>query len=120
MPIRLEDIERVHLGLLALTVLLSLFTGWFSVGSVMLGAGVMGANFWLLRQMMRRMLTPKRAQRPVLMLALVLAKFSLFIGLLALLFWGGRIDPAGFGVGATLLLVACVLVAVRPRSHEPA
>ena len=120
MPIRLEDIERVHLGLLALTVLLSLITGWFSAWSVLLGGGVMGVNFWLMRQMMRRMLTPERSRRPVLMMALVLAKFSLFIGLLGLLFWRVQIDPAGFGVGATLLLVACVVVAVRPRSHEPA
>lgn len=119
MSIRLEDIERVHIGLLGLAVAIALASGWVSAWSVLLGGGIMGANFWLMRQMARRMLTPVRVRRPALLLGLLTAKLSLFIGLLALLFWRVRIDPAGFGFGATMLLVACVVEAVRPHPHLP-
>ena len=120
MSIRLQDIERVHVGLVAVAVVLAVATGWISAWGVVLGGFVMGANFWLMRQLSQRMLTPRRVQQPALLLALLTAKLSVFLGLLAVLFWRVRIDPAGFGVGATMLLVACVFVAIRPRSHAAA
>jgi hypothetical protein len=116
MPLRLQDIERLHLGLLGIAVGAAYATGRLAPLSLLLGGAVMGANFWLMRQLATRLFTPAR-RRPELVLALVLAKFSLFIGLLGLLFWRVRLDPLAFCVGATLLLVACVIGALRqPRA----
>lgn len=109
---RLQDIERLHLGLLAAAVCAALVVGRLAAVSLLLGGAVMGVNFWLMRQVAGRLLAPQR-HRPAVVLGLVLAKFSLFLGLLALLFWRVRLDPLAFGVGATLLLVACVIVALR-------
>jgi hypothetical protein len=47
----------------------------------------------------------------------MLIKFSIVIGLIALLFWRVQLDPLAFGIGATLLLVACVAATLRqPRA----
>jgi len=111
--VQLEQIERVHLVLIVVTAAASWATGWFGPGSVALGGLVMAANVWLLKRIAGRVLTPASAtQRPGVVLLLVLAKFSIFLGLLALLFWRVPLDPMGFAVGATLLLVACVGVAL--------
>lgn len=115
MSLRLQDIERLHLGLVVAAVCAAAVTGWLAPLSVLLGAAVMGGNFWLMRQLVARLFVPDR-RRPGVVLALMLLKFSLFIGLLALLFWRVPLDPLAFGVGATLLLIACVVAALRaPR-----
>ena len=115
MHLRLQDIERLHLGLLAGAVCLAWLSGWVAPVSVLLGGAVMGANFWLLRQIAARLLTAA-PKRPGFVLGLVLLKFSLFIGVVALLLGRVRLDPMGFGIGASMLLVACVLAAL----HVPA
>lgn len=114
MGLRLQDIERLHLGLLAAAVCGAYASGWLGPGSVLAGGAVMAANFWLMRQLGARLLTPERRQ-PAIVLGLMLAKFSVFLGLLALLFWRVPLDPLGFGTGATILLIACVVAAVRAR-----
>ncbi len=121
MPIRLEDIERLHLALLAVAVCAAYASGWFGPGSVLFGGAVMGANFWLLKQMVRRLVAPGGRRQWVVMV-LMIGKFSLFIGLLGLLFWRVPLDPMGFAFGATVLLVACVVAALRSQSaaaHRP-
>jgi len=116
MGLRLQDIERLHLGLLAAAVCAAYATGWLAPASVLLGGAVMAANFWLMRQLASRLLA-SGGRRPGIVLGLMLLKFTLFIGLIGLLFWRVRIDPLAFGVGATLLLVACVGAALRqPRA----
>ena len=118
MSLRLEDIERLHLGLLAVVVGLAAITGWLSAGSVLLGGGVMGVNFWLMRHLFQRLFIPDDSvRRTPLVVALVIAKFSIFMGLLALLFWRVPLDAISFAVGATLLLIACVVGVFR---HQPA
>jgi len=117
MGIRLQDIERLHLGLLGVVACAAYASGRLAPGSVLLGGAAMGANFWLLRQLAARLVTPG-GRRPGAVLALMLAKFSILIGLVALLFWRVRIDPLAFGLGASLLLVACVIEALR-RSPTP-
>lgn len=116
MPIRLETIERLHLALLAAAVCASYVTGWFGAASVLFGGAVMGANFWLLKQMVRRLVASPQPRRQWVVLVLMTGKFSLFIGMLGLLFWRVPLDPMGFAVGATVLLVACVVVALRSQS----
>jgi hypothetical protein len=115
MGLRLQDIERLHLGLLAVALCAAYASGRLAPLSLLLGSAVMGGNFWLMRQLAARVVTAQR--RPALVLGLMLAKFSLFLGLLGLLFWRVRLDPLAFSVGATLLLVACVIAALRqPRA----
>ena len=75
----------------------------------------MGANFWLMRQIFARIFAPSREPRPGLVIGLVLAKFSLLLALLALLFRRVPLDALAFGIGATLLLIACVGAAVWRR-----
>lgn len=115
MGLRLQDIERLHLELLAAAVCAAYVSGWVAPVSLLLGGAVMGANFWLMRQLATRLVAPGR-RRPEVVLGLMLAKFSIFIGLVGLLFWRVTIDPLAFGIGASLLLVACVVAAVsQPR-----
>lgn len=117
MGIRIEQIERVHYGLIAAASGVAWVTGWGGPGSVALGGGVMAANLWLLKQIARRLLTAQSAaERPGVVLLLVLAKFSIFIGLLGLLFWQVPLDPMAFAAGATLLMVACVAVALTSQT----
>jgi len=113
--LRASDIERLHLALIGLACVLAAATGWLSAWGVLLGAAVMGANFWLMRQIFSRILTPGAEQRPVLVFGMVFAKFSLLLALLGLLFSRVRIDALAFGFGATLLLVACVAAAMWRR-----
>ncbi len=115
MGIQLEQIERVHYGLIAVATAVAWLTGWGGPGSVALGGGVMAANLWLLKQITRRLLTKSAAERPGVVLLLVLAKFSIFLGLLGLLFWQVPLDPMAFAAGATLLMVACVVVALTSQ-----
>lgn len=113
MGVQLEQIEKVHFALIAAATAAAALTGWMGAGSVALGGGVMAANIWLLKQITRRLLTAGVAtQRPGVVLLLVLAKFSIFLGLLGLLFWRVPLDPMAFAAGATLLMVACVAVAL--------
>ena len=120
MDTRLQDIERLHLGLLAAAVCAAYLSSQLAALSLLLGGAVMGINFWLLRQLGARLFTAKR-RRPEVVLGLMLVKFTLFIGLLGLLFWRVPLDPLAFGIGATLLLVACVVTALwRPSAIEAA
>jgi len=116
MAIRLEDIERLHLGLLAAVACAAYLSGWFAPVSVLLGGAVMAANFWLLKQMVRRLIGAGNGRRQWVVLVLMLGKFSLFMSLLGLLFWRVPLDPMGFAVGATVLMVACVVAALRNQS----
>lgn len=120
MGTRLQDIERLHLGLLAAAVCAAYLSSQLAALSLLLGGAVMGVNFWLLRQLAGRLFTPER-RRPEVVLGLMLTKFTLFIGLLGLLFWRVPLDPLAFGIGASLLLVACVAATLRrPSAAEPA
>ena len=58
----------------------------------------------------------KRAAASLAVVLLVLAKFSIFIALLGLLFWRIPLDPMAFATGATLLMIASVAVALRMPS----
>jgi ATP synthase I chain len=113
MPLNARDIERLHLQLMCVAVGLSMATHWVSGWSVLLGGSIMGGNFWAMHTLFERLLDTRRRPQPALVMGLLLVKFSLLLGLLALLFWRLPIDGLGFGIGATVLLVACVAAALR-------
>jgi hypothetical protein len=119
MPLQARDIERLHLQLLSVAVGLAIVTQWVSSWSLLLGGAVMGVNFWVMDRLFARLLDTRRQPQPALVMALLLVKFSLFLGLLGLLFWRFPVDGLGFGIGATLLLIACVAAALR-RQAQPA
>ncbi|MFN8641072.1 MAG: hypothetical protein U0802_05195 [Candidatus Binatia bacterium] len=110
---RLREIERLHLGLLALAVCAAYLSGWLAPASVLLGGAVMLVNFRLLGALVARLLSPERAGSPGVVVAIVLGKFTLFVALLALLIWRASIDVMAFAVGATVLLVAITLSSLR-------
>jgi predicted tellurium resistance membrane protein TerC len=112
MGFRLQEIERLHVGLLVMAACAAYFSGRLAPASLLLGGAVMGGNVFVLRQLAARLFAPE-VRRPGIVLGLMLAKFSLLVGLLALLFWRVRLDPLAFGVGSSLLLVACVVMALR-------
>lgn len=113
---QLQDIERLHLGLIGVAVCAAALVGWRAAASLLLGGAVMAANVWLMRQLTDRLLV-HAAGRPGMVVVLMLAKFSLFIGLLMLLFWRVPLDAVAFGIGASLLLVATLVTVLRaPRA----
>jgi hypothetical protein len=113
MTLRLENIERLHIGLLVLAIALALWTGWLGPWSLTLGAAVMGLNMWILRQLFARVFAAGGVQSAPVVIALTTLQFVLFLGLLIALFWRVPLDPISFAVGATLLLIACVVEALR-------
>ena len=103
--------------LLGAAAVLAIATGWLQVGSLLLGGAVMGANFRLLKEIVRRVVRPGRGRAFAMLL--FAAKFGLFIGLLSLVFWRVPVDGLSFAVGVTLLLSACVVEALRATPGIP-
>ena len=73
MDVRLREVERLHLGLLAVAVCAAYASGWLAAPRLLLGGAVMGANLWLMRQLARRMLA-SQTPRPTTMIALVIGE----------------------------------------------
>ncbi|MBI1816005.1 MAG: hypothetical protein HYR72_13580 [Deltaproteobacteria bacterium] len=113
----LQRIELVHVVLLGVVALVAVATGWLYAGSVLLGGAVMGLNFRLLKEIVQRVLQPGRGR--YVALGLFVAKFGVFLGLLALVFWRVPVDGLSFAVGITLLLAACVVEALRFTPTPP-
>lgn len=116
---RLGQIERLHLALLGGAACAAYATGWLSAPSVLLGGAVMGLNFRLLRAVVARLLSPQRGQSAALAVALLLLKFALFIALFAVLLWHLPLEPLSVAVGATMLLLACLLSTVTAAVPVP-
>lgn len=117
MSLSVREIERLHLQLLAAAVGMAVLTPWVSGWSLFLGGAVMGVNFWVMHRLFERLLDTSRRPQPALVMGLLLVKFSLFLGLLALLLWRLPLDGLGFGIGVTILLVACVAAALRHQAQ---
>lgn len=117
MGIDLTRIGTVHVGLLGLTAAVAYATHWMEPSSLLLGGAVMGVNFYLLRLIAGAIrpdaLDPGKRGRMVLAVGAFVLKFGLFLGLLAALFWRLPIEGLSFACGVTLLLVACVIEALR-------
>lgn len=85
--------------------------------SVLLGGAVMGANFALLRIIAAYACSaaarPGRPRRAALAVAAFVLKFALFLALLAAVFLRLPVEGLSFAAGATPLLVAFVIEALR-------
>ena len=113
--LQLERVERLHLSLLALVVASAALTNWLHPWSVAAGGGVMAANVWLMKSVVRRALRPD-GQAGVAM-AMLAGKFGLLLALLVLLFWRVSLDGMSFAVGITLFPAAAVIEAVRVETR---
>ncbi len=114
--IDLTRITRMHVGLVGASGGLAYATHIGEAGSVLLGGAVMGANFVLLRWIVGAVCATdpaKAARRKALAAAAVVLKFAVFLGLLAGFFLRVPIEGMSFAFGATLLVVACVIEALR-------
>lgn len=114
--IDLTRITRTHVGLVGASGGLAYATHLGEPGSVLLGGAVMGANFVLLRWIVGAVCTSdpaKAARRKALGVAAFVLKFGVFLALLAGFFWRLPIEGMSFAFGATLLVVACVIEALR-------
>ena len=116
MAIDLTRIGKLHVGLLGATGSVAYATHWIEPGSLLLGGAVMGVNFWLLRlitNVLRSSAERASRSRAAVAVAAMTLKFALFLGLLAVVFWRLPIEGMSFACGVTLLLLACVIEAVR-------
>ena len=114
----IERIEVLNLALVGAGAAIGWITGIIHVPSFVLGGGVMQANFWLLKKVVRSALASvdsqgslksnmNRKMRVALWLA---AKAGLYILLLSAVFVRYPIDARSFVAGVPLLLIACMII----------
>jgi len=115
MNVQLERIELLHGRLLLAVAAAAALGSWRCSAGVFLGGLVMGGEFRLNRELARRLVGRGAVPGRAVVSGLAFLKFSLFLGLLGLFFWRVPVDGLSFGLGATLLPVACVLETLRGR-----
>jgi hypothetical protein len=117
----IEKIERLNLALLGAGALIGWALDWVHVPSFLLGGGVMQVNFWLLKKVVRSVLTPRPGwasgkRRATLWFS---GKGLLFLLLLSALFVRYPVQAGSFACGVSLLLLACVIVSLsRPSAYS--
>ena len=115
-----EKIERLSLVLLGAGALVGGVTGIVHVPSFLLGGGVMQANFWLLKKLVRSTLSSSQAQRGTKIRAVLWfsAKGIFFLVLLSAVFFRYPIQAKSFAAGVPLLLLACVIVSLAESKKD--
>lgn len=108
-PLSIEQVEKLHWGLLVVAVGVALLVPGASPISVAAGGAFMGANVNLMKHLLRRVLRPGGEPRVGIAIGLLALKLCLFLGLLLLLFRRIPIDGLSFAGGATVFLVASVV-----------
>ncbi|HYC56368.1 MAG TPA: hypothetical protein VEL28_15655 [Candidatus Binatia bacterium] len=81
--------------------------GTGSAAGVLLGAAFALGNFYLLRLVVSRLMTPAASGKVTVFL--IVAKFFLLFGLIAAVLYRLPIAPMSFAVGASALVVAIVV-----------
>lgn len=112
MDTTIEKIERLNLALVGVGALAGWGTSWVHVPSFLLGGGIMQANFWLLKKVVRSVFARPESRgggkaRAALWFS---AKGSFFLLLLSALFVRYPVQAGSFVCGVSLLLLACVIV----------
>ncbi|MCS6927244.1 MAG: hypothetical protein NZ578_15245 [Candidatus Binatia bacterium] len=110
----LEKIESLNIALVCSSALLGWATGIVHAPSLVLGGAVMQVNFWLLKKIVRAMLAPGagRTNRRKRVAVWLMAKGALLLLLLSALFVRYPVRAGSFAIGASLLLLACVIVSL--------
>ncbi len=119
-PTTIEKIERLNLALVGLGAGLSWLLGYGHGLSLLLGGAVMHGNFWLLKKLVRSLLSASSQSGPSRARAAVwfVAKTLFFLGLLSVLLLRYPVHGQSFAVGVSLLLLACVIVGLsEPRTE---
>lgn len=117
----LEKIETLNLALVCGGALFGWATGLVHVPSLVLGGAVMHANFWLLKKIVRAVLAPGegRINRRMRAAAWLTVKGALLLLLLSALFVRYPVHAGSFATGASLLLLACVIVSLPGLRSTP-
>lgn len=121
----IEKIEHLNLAFVGAGAFFAWVSGLLHVPSFLLGGTVMHANFWLIKKVVRAVLSPAEGGmgRKVWAALWFSAKGALFLLLLSALFVRYPIQAESFTVGVSLLLLACVIVSLpglRASSHSEA
>lgn len=110
---RTVSIDRIWKTTVLLTVVLAglcALSGRGEAASVLAGGAFAVANFHLIRMLVSRLIAPGADGRRTA--SLLGTKFLLLLALLAVALKRLPIEPASFGLGAGMLLIAIVLDAV--------
>lgn len=113
----IEKIERLNLVLVGAGALIGWGLGFVHVPSLLLGGGIMHANFWLLKKIVRAVLHAEEGSGGKTWAILWFsAKGVLFLLLLSALFTRYPVHAESFACGVSLLLLACVIVSLSGSS----
>ena len=126
----IERIEVLNLALVGTGAAIGWITEIIHVPSFVLGGGVMQANFWLLKKVVRSALTSVDSQDPrksnmnrkIRVGLWLTAKAGLYVLLLSAVFVRYPIDAKSFVAGVPLLLIACMIVGLnrsKDQSEHP-
>lgn len=114
----IERIERLNVLLVGVGAVVGWGTGLLHVPSIVLGGAVMGANFWLLKKVVRGLLSRPGGRARARAALWLLGKAAFFLLLLSALFFRFSIQGGSFVVGVSLLLVACVIGVLSKPSTD--
>ncbi len=115
----IERIEKLHILLVLASAALGGALGLLHPPSLILGGIAMGLNFWLLKKVVRKVVSLSReGQGKIRAWIWILGKtFFSFSFLGALLFYF-PIQGGSFLFGVSLLLVACVIIGLSRSDKE--
>jgi len=111
----IEKIERLNVLLVGAGALIGWAIGFIHAPSFLLGGGIMQANFWLLKKVVRAVLSRAEEGNEGKKSWAILwfsAKGVLFLVLLSALFTRYPVHAESFAGGVSLLLVSCVIVSL--------
>ena len=114
----IERIERLNVLLVGVGAIVGWGTGLLHGPSVVLGGAVMGVNFWLLKKVVRGLLSRPGGRAKVRALFWLVGKAAFVLFLLSALFFRFSIQGPSFVVGVSLLLLACMIVSLRKSSAD--
>lgn len=118
----IERIEVLNLALVGTSAAIGWITEIIHVPSFVLGGGVMQANFWLLKKVVRSALTPVNSRRKIHAALWLTVKGGFYLFLLSAVFVRYPIDAKSFVAGVPLLLIACMIVGLnrsKDQSEHP-
>jgi len=108
---RIEIIAAL-LGI-ATAVLWALVADLGAASSVLVGAGIGVANFMVLRQLVAKLVLSAEGASQGQALLMLGLKMVALVGVLVALLVGVGLDPIGFGVGASAIVVSLIFESLR-------